>query len=122
MSEQKTPTITIKPSEEIIKKANEVVFVNAGEMRLGLKKPNVLRQYQIVEALGAEAAKNEVFMGMVMPLLWVVSIDDDDQPYIASRRELDSLIMRLGDEGVGAVMGHLNSLAASVETDAQVKN
>ncbi|MBX9901252.1 MAG: hypothetical protein K2Y28_10780 [Burkholderiaceae bacterium] len=122
MSEQKTPTITIKPSEEIIKKANEVVFVNAGEMRIGLKKPNVLRQYQIVEALGAEAAKNEVFMGMVMPLLWVVSIDDDDQPYIASRRELDSLIMRLGDEGVGAVMGHLNSLAASIETDAQVKN
>lgn len=122
MSEPKTPTITIKPSEEIIKKANEVVFVNAGEMRIGLKKPNVLRQYQIVEALGAESAKNEVFMGMVMPLLWVVSIDDDDQPYIASRRELDSLIMRLGDEGIGAVLGYLNSLATSIETDAQVKN
>jgi hypothetical protein len=122
MSEQKSPTITIKPSDEIIKAANEVVLVVAGSMTIGMKKPNILRQYQIVEALGAQTAKNEVFMSMVMPLLWVVSIDGDDQPYIASRRELDSLINRLGDEGIGAIMAHMNSLAETIESDAQVKN
>ena len=116
------PKITIKTaSEEIIKAANVVETVVVGEMTIGLKKPNVLRQYQIVEVVG-NSAKNETYMGMVMPLLWVVEINGEDQPYISTKRELEALISRLGDEGIGAIMGHLNTKAIAAESDESIKN
>lgn len=103
--EQKAPTVTIKPSEEIVKQANEVVVISAGNMTIGMKKPGVLRQYQIVEVVG-DSAKNGVYMGMILPLLWVVSVDGDDLPPIGSKLELESLISRLGEDGVNAVATH----------------
>jgi len=106
MSNTKTPKITIKPSEEIIKAANEVEFVPAGDISIGMKKPGVLRQFQIVEVVG-ESAKNNVYMAMINPILWVVSVDGDDIPPIGSKLELESLISRLGEEGVYAVMQHV---------------
>lgn len=118
---QKAPTITIKPSEEIVKTANIVETVVAGDMTIGLKKPNVLRQYQIVEVVG-ESAKNAVYMSMIMPLLWVVSIDGDDQPFISTKLELEALITRLGEDGIDAIMQYLSMKPTVEQTDAQVKN
>ena len=102
----KNPKITINPSEEIVKKANQVEIVVAGGMSIGLKKPGVLRQFQIVEVVG-ESAKNDVYMAMINPMLWIVSIDEDDIPPIGSKLELESLISRLGEDGVHAVMLHV---------------
>lgn len=122
MSEvQKAPTITIKPSDEIIKVANNVVTVVAGSMTIGLKKPNVLRHYQIVKVVGADA-KNEVYMGMVMPLLWIISIDGDDMPPIGSNRELEALISRIGEDGINAVVNHLNQQAEPTSSEESIKN
>ena len=50
-----------------------------GGRTIGLKKPAVLAQFRLVEVLG-ESAANDVHMGMVLPLMFVVSIDDQAEP------------------------------------------
>lgn len=70
--------------------------------KIVLKKPNVLAQYHIVEIVG-DSAKNQVYMAMVMPLLYVESIDGVGVS-MSKKSELEALILRLGDEGVSCVM------------------
>ncbi|GJJ01585.1 hypothetical protein RugamoR64_21230 [Duganella rhizosphaerae] len=116
------PNISIETvSDDIVKAANAVATVVAGGLRIGLKKPNVLRQYQIVETVGA-SARNEVYMGMVMPLLWVTQIDGDDQPPPSTKRELEALISRLGEDGISAVMGHVAEQADAAVSGGAIKN
>lgn len=113
--------VTLKPSEQIVQAANTIERITAGELNIGLKKPGILAQYRIVEIVG-DSAKNEVYMGMVMPILWVCEIDGDPQPAPTTKRELEALIQRLGDEGVGGIMAHLaGKLEAAAGTDT-VKN
>lgn len=102
----KNAAVTLKPSEQIIKAANTVEYVEAGGMKIGLKKPGILQEYRIVEIAG-DSAKNEVYMGMIMPILWVCEIDGELESAPTTKRELEARIQRLGDEGVGAIMTHL---------------
>jgi hypothetical protein len=95
-----------KPSETIVADANAVTILVVGSMRIGVKKPGVLAQYRIVEVVGA-SAKNEVYMGMIAPLLWVCEIDGQPQVLPSTKRELEALIQRLGEEGLSALMKHI---------------
>lgn len=115
--------VTLKPSEQIIKAANAVEIVTAGDMAIGLKKPNVLQQYRIVEIVG-ESAKNEVYMGMVMPILWVCEINGEPEAPATTKRELEARIQRLGEDGIAAIIGHFaaKAQAAASESDEALKN
>jgi hypothetical protein len=98
--------ITMKetPSEQLIKQASaEVVVTDENGRAITLKKPGVLAQYRLIEIL-ADSAKNEVYMGMVLPLIYVSAIDGDPVMQPASKRELEALIQRLDEEGINAVM------------------
>lgn len=98
------PKITLKkPSEEAIAKAvAEVAVTDARGRVLLLKKPGVLAQFRLVEALG-ETAKNETYVGMVLPVIFVSAIDGDPIMPMASKREIEALIQRLDDDGITAV-------------------
>ncbi|HCA26553.1 MAG TPA: hypothetical protein DEP05_02740 [Betaproteobacteria bacterium] len=109
--------VTLNPSEQIIAQANtEAVVDDENGRRITLKKPGVLAQYRLIEALG-DAAKNDVYMGMVLPLIFVAAIDGDPVFQPASKREIEALIQRLDEAGVSAVM---NGVSAHFgESDAE---
>ncbi|OGB23354.1 MAG: hypothetical protein A3I66_01430 [Burkholderiales bacterium RIFCSPLOWO2_02_FULL_57_36] len=93
-------------------------------MILGLKKPNVLQQYRVVEMVG-DSAKNQVYMAMIMPLFWIVQIHGEPQPMPSTKRELEALIQRLGDAGIEALMTHFSPKdedQAADGNDAETEN
>lgn len=109
-------TVTVRtPSEEVVQKATEVFYAQDGRgRRIGLKKPGVLAQFRLVDLLG-ETAKNEVYMGMILPLIWVCSIEEngtvEEVLFPATRSELDALIQRIDEDGIIAIATELNKAA-----------
>lgn len=95
--------VSINPTEQIIAKANaEEVVTDPKGRSIKLKKPGVLAQFRLVEALG-DTAQNAVYMGMVMPLIFVAEIDGDPVFPPNTKREVEALIQRLDTEGVNFV-------------------
>jgi hypothetical protein len=124
------PQVTIKdvaskPSDVIIADVNRVVEITDAKGRaIKLRKPGVLTQYRIVEALG-EASKNSMYMAMVMPLLFVMSIDGEAVVMPRTKLEVEGLIQRLDHEGVDAVMAAVaeNYMPRDLDADkAAIKN
>lgn len=93
---------------EVSQNKNKTVTITDSLGRIILlKKPSVLDQYRLVEILGAELSANQVYMGMVIPLLFVQSIDNI--PVIFSKKtELEALIKRLDEEGIDSVVKAVN--------------
>ncbi len=92
------------PSTEVVKAAQATFdVVDARDRTLTLKKPGVLAQYRLIEALG-DSAKNEVYMNMVLPLIYVSAIDGTPVVQPNSKREVEAMITRLDEEGIAAVM------------------
>jgi hypothetical protein len=103
----KTPKLEIlptTPSVEVIAKATaEVTVTDARGRVITLKKPGVLAQFRLVEALG-DSAKNDVYMGMVAPLIFVSAIDGDPVYQPSKKSEVEALIQQLDEDGLTAVM------------------
>lgn len=91
------------PTEQIIAKAAaEVVITDARGRSITLRKPGVLAQFRLVEALG-DTARNEVYMGMVMPLLYIASIDGEPAFPPTRKSEVEALIQQLDEDGISAI-------------------
>lgn len=122
MSTENAPKVTIhQPSEQIMAATNTVETVAVGGMTISLKRPGVLAHYRIVEIVG-DTAKNEVYMNMVMPILWVVEINGEPEPAPTTKRELEALIQRLGEDGVNAIVQHIHGRGVDKQSDEAVKN
>lgn len=94
--------LELKPSQEVVAAANTEVTVTDAKGRLIiLKRPGVLAQFRLVEVMG-DSAKNAVYMNMILPLIFVASIDGDSVAK-ATKAQIEALIQRLDDEGVEAV-------------------
>jgi hypothetical protein len=92
------------PTEQILQKAQEeFVVTDSKGRRITLKKPGVLAQYRLIEALGGSAS-NETLVAMTMPIIYVAAIDGDPVYMPAKRSDVDATITILGDEGLEAVM------------------
>lgn len=94
----KTPS-----AQAVAKAAVEASVTDARGRAIVLKKPGILAQYRLIEALG-DSAKNEVYMGMVLPLIFVASIDGDQVFMPNTKREVEALISLLDEDGVSAVV------------------
>lgn len=108
-----TMKVVQTPSAEVVEKANEIIYVTDGRgRRFGLKRPGVLSQFRLVDLLGPETAKNEVYMAMVMPVTWVCSIEAGEESrevfFPSSRSELEALISQIDEDGIVAISGELN--------------
>lgn len=99
------PPADESPSAELIRKAmqDEVITDERGRA-LKMRKPSVLAQYRLIEALG-ELASNQTYMQMVNPLLYLGEIDGAQVFLPKNKKEVEALIQRLDDEGLAAVMG-----------------
>lgn len=69
---------------------------------LALKRPNVLAQYRLVDALGDSAA-NRVYLAMCVPVLYLSAIDEQPVSQPSTKREIEALIQRLDDDGLKAL-------------------
>lgn len=87
---------------DVQSKPADVEVTDALGRVLTLRKPNVLAQYQLVKMLGADVASNQVYLSMVMPLLYLQKIEGDAANF-SNQRELEALIQRLDEEGLQAL-------------------
>jgi hypothetical protein len=83
-------------------KSADVQVTDARGRVLTLRKPNVLAQYQLVRMLGADASSNQTYLAMVMPLLYLQSIDGEVVNF-SNQRELDAAIQKLDEDGLEAL-------------------
>lgn len=96
--------VTLKPSQEIVAQVNaEIVITDSSGRVITMKKPGALAQYRLIEALG-DTAKNQTYMSMVLPLIYVVSIDDSAVFQPTTKAQVEALIQRLEEAGIEAVM------------------
>jgi len=119
------PKVTVQtPTDQVLASTStEITVTDAKGRAIGLKKPGVLAQYRLVEMVG-ESAKNEVYMGMILPLIYVTTIDGDPV-CLGKKSELEALIQRLEEAGIGAVMAgvqeHFGVLPDPEATKAALK-
>ena len=116
---------TASPSQEVVAKAAASVVVHDATGRaITLRRPGVLAQFRLIEALG-ETAKNEVYTRMALPLIYVSDIDGDQVLPINTKMAVEALIQRLDEAGVAAVMAGVTEHFGASEPDkdrAALKN
>lgn len=96
--------IDTTPSQQAVAKASATFQTTDARGRvITLRKPAVLTQFRLVEALG-DTAKNETYVAMVMPIIFVSEIDGDTVLLPAKKSEIEALIQRLDEDGLNAVM------------------
>lgn len=109
--------MTLTPSEQVVAKAAEITVTDSAGRVIKLKKPGVLAQFRLVEVMG-ETAKNQVYMGMVLPLIYVTAIDGDAVFQPTSKLQVEALIQRLDEHGIDAVMEGVNANFGAIDPEA----
>lgn len=95
--------VEITPSEQLVNSVKaEVTTTDSRGRAITLRKPPVLAQFRLAEAMG-DASSNRGYMAMVFPLLFVTAIDGDVVK-TSTKREIEALIQRLDDDGISAVV------------------
>lgn len=93
----------LTPVEQLLSTAKRTVEITDGLGRkIVLRKSGPLAQFKLVEALG-DTASNGTYLSMCNPLLYISTIDGDAIS-MRTKREIETLVDRLGDEGCEAVM------------------
>ena len=100
MAEVKVHAGAETPSQAVLADANRsVVVTDSRGRKLTLRQPKFADEFRIVAVVGAELAANQVYMGMLNPLLFIAEIDGMVQPFPSSKIAVDSLINTAGREG-----------------------
>ncbi len=81
---------------------NDVKVKTAGGREITLRRPPVLAQLRLVDAIGDSAA-NRVYLGMCLPLIYVAQIDGQDVAPLDSKKQVEALFQRLDEDGLAAV-------------------
>jgi len=104
-------------SEELVAQArSEFDVTDSAGRSIKLRKPGVLAQYRLVEALG-DAAQNTVYMSMVLPLIYVASIDGNPVR-TQNKVQIEALIQQLDEHGIKAVMEGVQENFGSPDPEA----
>lgn len=91
------------PTEEILKQTQkEITVTDKRGRKITLKKYTYLRETQFIRMLG-DSAQNDRYINGVLPILYVVSIDEDRILTPNTQRELDAIISRLDEDGMLAI-------------------
>lgn len=91
------------PTQQMTEDANRAhVVVDSKGRRITLQKPGLLAQFRLVKIVGGDTAMNRVYMGMLLPVTFVVAIDDSPVPAPTTQAQLDALIQRLDEHGLSA--------------------
>lgn len=109
------------PTQQVVAKATaEYEVIDSAGRKFKLRKPGFLAQFRLVELVG-ESAKNDVYMRMILPLVYIAAIDGDAVAMPANKLQLEALIQRVEEHGFSAVaeglMAHFGSQDAEADKD-----
>ena len=91
------------PGGSVAKLASQLVYVKDSKGRkLGLRRLPFLEEFRIVETVGPERAANQVYMGMLNPILCIAEIDGEKIEVPRTHAQVEALINRAGEEGFAA--------------------
>lgn len=112
-------------SQELIAKADSAVTIETPNgFSVTLRKPGILSQFRLAKMLG-DAAKNQVYVNMILPLTYVSHVNGSAPP-MNSEREIEALISRLDEDGVNAVIEgvveHFGGQQTADEAKEELKN
>lgn len=116
-SDASAPQLKVHPeaaspaAQMIAAAAQEGVETDRRGRRLHFRKPGVLAEFRLAEALGPSLAANQTYYQMVAPLLWLGQIEnpaDPDQsrvvPQPQNKAQIEGLITELGEEGMETLL------------------
>ncbi len=116
------PVPTPTPSEKVVASAAQSVeVVDSLGRRILVKRPLLSDQLDVMVVVGPEASKNDMYMAMMNVLLHVKSIDDDPVLPLTSKKAIDEMVNKLGNEGVEAVTTAISENFAKTFTVDEVK-
>lgn len=118
-------TVTLKPSEQIVKEAAKTVNVTDSLGRvITLKKPGILANLSFSKAAGDDKI-NILYLSEISHLKYVAAIDDEAVITPSTEGELKALLQRLDYEGSEAALAgvaeHFMPKVASTK-DVELKN
>jgi hypothetical protein len=81
--------------------------VDARGRRIALRRVGVVEQLRLFKALGPELSENRAYFGLARLAAAIAMIDDVPLPFPASEAGVETVLDRLGEEGVAAVGAEL---------------
>jgi hypothetical protein len=95
----------LTPSEKLVQASIKAqVLKDSRGRKLSVRKPDVLAQFRLIEALG-DTASNQSYVQMTMPLIYLGAIGDDPVFPPQNKIQIEALISELGDDGLSTLMG-----------------
>jgi len=94
-------------------------ITDAKGRKLSLRKLNVLDQVKLLRAIGPDQARNQPYVEIVTMAASVADIDGVPLMLPTNERQIDAAIGRIGDEGVAALMVHIQREFAAVMQAAE---
>lgn len=111
------------PSAQILAAANATFEEKDARGRtLTLKKPGLLMQFRLTEAMGPDAAENGAYRAMCFPLMWVTAIDGEPVNQPSTKSEIEALIQRLDDDGFTAIQTGIEKYRKSTAEQGSVQS
>ena len=110
-----------KPSDELVINGDTLLVPVEDGRALTLTYPGPLAQYDMVQAMGAEAADNGRLVRMFLPLIYLSAIDDQRISPCTSLLQMRSLVDRLGHKGLNALQRGVNAFNERDEKEATDK-
>lgn len=106
----------MEPSKRIINAANQILTVrDADNRKIEFRRPNALDTLRLLKTAGPVLSQNEAWLSMASLAFTVTNIDDLPIPQPTSEVQIENLIDRLGDAGVGAIADALNQQGEATE-------
>jgi len=100
----------LTPSARILAEAAETFTVtDARGRRLTVKRVTALDKLRLFKAVGPHLGNNAPYFGMAMLAASVLDIDGIPVPLPASEAALEAAVAQLGNDGMRAIAGALNS-------------
>ena len=90
--------------------------------RLQLRKLTALDKLRLFKTAGPHLAQNQPWLGMAVLACSVAAIDDVPVPMPSTETLVESLVQRLGDDGIAAIAAALAPDPAAPDPVANAKN
>ena len=115
--------VTMNESE-VTNKTEQMQVIDSRGRVLKLRKLDILSESRLVRMLGQEAVTNQIYMNAyVLPAAMVSEIDGEAVFTPTSQREMEALIQRLDNVGIGAILEYLQKQSQELgESEEQLKN
>ncbi len=101
---------SLSPSGSIVRAALTTVMVqDEGGRSLLVRRMSALDRLRLFKAIGPVLSQNDAYLGMALLASSVTEIDGVPVPAPATEAQLEALVARLGDAGIGAVADALSA-------------